>query len=259
MTDLFERAVPDPAAYLDQLAATDAARSYKGVLFDALDARPGATVLDLGCGSGADLAPLSEAVGPSGKVVGVEIRSELAGRARERTGAAGNVHVVAGDLHALPLPDGCADLARTDRGLQHVADPARALAKARRVLRPGGRLAMGEPDWDSLAIDHPDLGLARAYTRHVADGIVRKGTIGRQLPRLAREAGFAVAAVVPVTSVFREVEAADRVLGLRRTTERAVSAGRLSAADAERWLGHLAAEPFFAAVTLHIVVAELAA
>ncbi|MDT0414800.1 methyltransferase domain-containing protein [Streptomyces sp. DSM 41982] len=259
MTDLFERAVPDPAAYLDRLAATDAARTYKAVILDALDARPGATALDLGCGSGADLGPLADAVGPTGKVVGVELLPGLAERARERTRATAHIGVVAGDLHALPFPDGSADLARTDRGLQHVVAPARALAEIRRVLRPGGRLVMGEPDWDSLAIDHPDLGLARAYTRHVADRIVRNGVIGRQLPRLAREAGFAVRGVVPVTSVFREVEAADRVLGLRRTTERAVAAGGLSAAEAERWLGHLATEPFHAAVTLHVVVAEAAA
>lgn len=115
---------------------------------------------------------------------------------------------------------------------------------------------MGEPDWDSLTIDYPDLEVSRAYTRQPTDKIVRNGVIGRQLARLALDAGFAVPAVVPVTSVFRDVQAADQVLGLQRNTERAVSAGYLSAPASKKWLDHLAAGPFFAAVTHYVVVVE---
>jgi ubiquinone/menaquinone biosynthesis C-methylase UbiE len=64
--------------------------------------------------------------------------------------------------------------------LQHVADPLRALGEIRRVLRPGGRLVMGEPDWDSLAIDHPDDDLARAYTRHASAGSSPGGPSSRR-------------------------------------------------------------------------------
>jgi ubiquinone/menaquinone biosynthesis C-methylase UbiE len=63
------------------------------------------------------------------------------------------VDVRRADLHDLPMPDPTADRARTV--LQHVADPLAALGEIRRVLRPGGRLVMGEPDWETLAVDHP--------------------------------------------------------------------------------------------------------
>ena len=62
-------------------------------------------------------------------------------------------------------------------------------------------------------------------------------------------------AVLPVTPVFRDLRAADRVLGLERTTRRAVAAGHLGQEDADRWLAHLADGPFLATVTFYIVTA----
>ncbi|GHJ36447.1 methyltransferase domain-containing protein [Streptomyces sp. TS71-3] len=161
-----------------------------------------------------------------------------------------------GDVHDLPLADGTADRARTDRVLQHVADPARALREIHRALRPGGRLVIGEPDWDTLAVDHPDSDLSRAYTRYVTDEVIRNARIGRQLPRLATDAGFAVPTVIPITPVFRGTQAADKILGLERTTRRATAGGYLTEEAAGRWLDHLRTGPFLAAVTFYVIVAE---
>lgn len=257
---VFETETPAAAAYLDRLAATDAGRSYKQRARKLLALRPGHTVLDLGCGSGADLVPLSEAVAPNGNVIGLDNDPANLAKARERTTATpSGVELRPADIHTLPLDDDSADRARTDRVLQHVADPAGVLAEARRVLRPGGRLVMAEPDWYTLAIDHPDLTTAQAYTRHITDKVIRNPALGRQLPRLAAEAGFGVATVLPVTSVFRDVREADQVLGLWRTTQRAVDAGYLARGAADGWLQHLAGGPFFASVTLHITVATVPA
>ncbi|MFF1920090.1 methyltransferase domain-containing protein [Streptomyces sp. NPDC058221] len=255
---LFEAAVPDKIVYLDRLSMTEVARTAKRVMLDALDARPGETVLDLGCGPGTDFDPLADAVTRTGSVIGVDISQDMVDQARRRTAERPAVDVRLGDVHALPLEDDSVDRAWGDRVLQHVADPAGALAECRRVLRPGGRLVMAEPDWDSLAIDHRDLEVSRGYTRHITDRVVRNGVIGRQLPRLAQEAGFEVPTITPMTSVFRDVRAADQVLGLQRNTERAVAAGYLPAQAAQEWLQHLASGPFLATVTLYVVVAERA-
>lgn len=252
----FETTTPDHVSYLDRLAGTDLGRSYKRRMLEELDVRAGQTVLDVGCGPGTDLGSLAETVTPAGAVIGVDRDEKMVDAARERVAGLPAVDVCLGDVHNLPLADGTADRARTDRVLQHVADPAQALTQIHRVLRPGGRLVMGEPDWDTLAIDHPDSGLSSAYTRHVTDQVIRNARIGRQLARLAADAGFSVPTVIPVTPVFRDVQAADKVLGLERTTRRAVAAGYLTAEDARRWLDHLARGPFLAAVTFYIIVAE---
>ncbi|MEK8145397.1 methyltransferase domain-containing protein [Streptomyces sp. M10(2022)] len=151
-------------------------------MLDELGIRPGQTALDLGCGPGTDLASLAQAVAETGTVIGIDHDPATVDVARERTADTPTVTVRLGDIHDLPLPDRTADRARTDRVLQHVADPAGALREFHRVLRPGGRLVMGEPDWDTLTIDHPDSDLSRAYTRYVTDKAVRNARIGRQLP-----------------------------------------------------------------------------
>ena len=244
-----------PADYLLRHATSDLGRAYKGLAVAELAASPGDVVLDLGCGPGADLPALAEAVGGSGRVIGIDNDPDAVRQARDRTAGLAQVEVSVGDIQALGLPAASADKARTDRVLQHVPDPATALAEARRVLRDGGTAVFAEPDWDTLLIDYPDLATARAYTRFVTDRVIRNPVLGRQLPRLAAEAGFRVQRVIPVTAVYRNVREADQVLGLKRVTDRAVQAGYLTQEAAERWLGYLAVRPFFASATLFITTA----
>ncbi|MGG2464327.1 methyltransferase domain-containing protein [Streptomyces sp. RGM 3693] len=143
---MFETAKPDQISYLDRLAASDLGRSYKQRMLDELEICAGQTVLDLGCGPGTDLGTLVEATTATGSVLGFDRDQAMVDAARARTAGQPVVDVRLGDVHDLALPDQSADRARTDRVLQHVADPGLALAEIRRVLRPGGRLVMGEPD-----------------------------------------------------------------------------------------------------------------
>jgi len=242
--------------YLDQLAATRPARDYKRRLFEALDIQPGQVVLDVGCGPGTDLAGLATAVAGTGTVLGVDHDPAMVAEAVRRTAGLGNVEVRTGDAHALPVDDASVDRARADRVLQHLTAPAQALAELFRVIRPGGLLGLVEPDWDTLVIDDPDELTSRDFTRFLADVQVRNGAIGRQLGRLATGAGFAVADLAAATATFRDVEAADQILGVRRNARRAVDAGRMTPDATEQWLGRLTdGGPFLATFTFFTVIA----
>jgi len=143
----FELAAPDPVDYLGRVASTDLGQAYKQQMLDLLGLRLGHTVLDVGCGPGTDLATLAAATGADGRVIGVDRDPVMVTRATERAVELPTVAVGLADAHHLPIASATADRARTDRVLQHVLDPRRALVELRRTLRPGGRLVMGEPGW----------------------------------------------------------------------------------------------------------------
>jgi ubiquinone/menaquinone biosynthesis C-methylase UbiE len=245
---------PDPISYLDSVAATGAGRTIKRRLLTGLDIQPGQVALDVGCGPGTDLAQLADAVGSAGSVLGIDLEPAMVEEARRRFAHADNVRVLVGDGCALPLPDEAVDRAKVDRVLQHLHDPGRLLAELRRVIRAGGRLGLAEPDWDTLAIDDPDLATSRAFTRHLC-GQPTNGTVGRQLARLAIAAGFTVDIVEARSMLFRDVNVAEQVLGLRRNAIRAVRAGWLAEDAARAWLDRLWHGHFLASFTCYVVVA----
>jgi ubiquinone/menaquinone biosynthesis C-methylase UbiE len=124
-----------------------------------LDVRPGETVLEVGFGTGHALVALARAVGPSGRVVGVDLAPRMRERAAarlRRAGLAGRVDLHTADAVALPVADGSVDAIFTSFVLElfTAADIARVLAECRRVLRPGGRICaitLARPDPPPLA------------------------------------------------------------------------------------------------------------
>jgi ubiquinone/menaquinone biosynthesis C-methylase UbiE len=243
----------DRIAYLDTAAeaAVASAGDYKQRLLAAMDVRPGHVVVDIGCGPGIDLRSLLAA---GAEVIGVDRDPAMIDEARRRAPGA---DVRRGDAHALPVADGSADRARTDRVLQHLARPDAVLAEIFRALRPGGVAGFAEPDWDTLTVAADDVETSRGFARFTA-GRVRNATIGRELARMTVRAGFEVRSVEAVPVVFRDFEIADRILGLTRNSARAVEAHQLREDVAASWLSGLAdpRDPFVASFLCYLVTAE---
>ena len=108
--------------------------------------RAGDTVLDLGCGAGADACIAALLVGVRGRVIGVDITPAMVQKARRNVRLAGltNVKVCEADIAYLPLPDGCIDTVISNGSINLAPDKARVFGEARRVLRPGGRLQFAD-------------------------------------------------------------------------------------------------------------------
>jgi len=233
------RAQSDPAfsewqaEYLRHISAQDSTQRVKRRTYDLLHARPGAELLDVGCGLGDDVLALAEVVGPSGRVVGVDRDAEMLRRAREKA-APPHVEFLEADARQLPLPDASFDGVRLERVLQHVDHPEAAVAEVARVLRPGGRVTILEPDWGTYAVDLPDRALVRRVLDARTDAYA-DGWVGRKLYRMLDDAGIGAAHIDLVPYLSTDFEQSSRAIDLAHAHTPGLARGVLSEADATAW------------------------
>jgi L-amino acid N-acyltransferase YncA/2-polyprenyl-3-methyl-5-hydroxy-6-metoxy-1,4-benzoquinol methylase len=157
---------------------------------------PGEVVLDLGSGGGLDVLLSAKRVGPSGHVFGLDAALEMISLARANADAADvrNVEFLHGSIEDIPLPDGQVDAVSSNCVINLSADKPRVLAEAFRVLRPGGRLVVG--DVLAAADTAPDRRAMAEQRVGCVTGTVTAGEYRHQL--LA--AGFTQISITPETS-----------------------------------------------------------
>ena len=104
----------------------------------------GETVLDLGCGAGIDTLLAARAVGPKGRVFGLDMTSEMVDRARRNAASGGlaNVEIRQAVIEEIPLPDDSVDVVVSNGVLNLSTRKSRVLAESFRVLRAGGRMSI---------------------------------------------------------------------------------------------------------------------
>ena len=112
------------------------------VALEHLALEPGGSVLDLGCGSGAALPTLSRAVGPTGRVVGIDYSPRMLARAEAvvRDHGLGNIELRHADATRAEIEPGAFDAAYACSSISAMPDVPAALSAVHRALRPGGRL-----------------------------------------------------------------------------------------------------------------------
>jgi ubiquinone/menaquinone biosynthesis C-methylase UbiE len=162
-------------------------------LLDRIGVAPGASVIDIGCGVLGILPQLRSAVGNGGRVVGLDIEPRLlavAGQLTARQGLA--AETVRADATSTGLPSGSFDLVHERMLLLNVTSPQDVVAEMARLARPGGIVALQEPDSAAWAIDppHPAWELLLAEVNDVYPRTGRDFRTDRSIARLLRDAGL---------------------------------------------------------------------
>ena len=227
----------DPAALAAPLEARgrdEAQRRMRLSFLRAIPIERGATVLEVGCGTGVILRDLVPLVGRGGRLAGVD-RSRTVLAAARRLCRGTGINLREADGAKLPFTDGGFDVTLAITLLLHVADPAAVVREMARVTRPGGRVALQDQDFGTVVVTHQD----RALTARILDGVVDKlyeePHSGRRLPGLLRAAGLD--RVRLRTGVFQDttLEPYTRTF-LERRADHAVRFGLVAPPEAQRWL-----------------------
>jgi SAM-dependent methyltransferase len=214
---------------LDRLRREPAYSAYKRRILQLLEPVRNGAYLDVGTGTGADALALASQF--SVEVVGIDVSRTMVDEARRR--GLREAHVARAE--ALPFQDSSFDGCWADRTFQHLAEPEVALAEMVRVAKPGARVVVADPDYDTQVVDVADQELARRVLPFRADRALRNGTLAHRMGGLFVRAGLTDVSVEAAPVVLRDPTALDNALGLRSWAAFAHERGLLDAADVARW------------------------
>jgi SAM-dependent methyltransferase len=191
----------------------------------------GETVVDLGSGAGFDCFLAAKAVGPTGRVIGVDMTPEMIERARQNAakGKYRNVEFRLGEIENLPVADKTADVIISNCVINLVPDKGRAFQEAFRILKPGGRLMVS----DIVLLKALPAAVQESVAAYI--GCLSGASIKSDYLKAIRAAGFGQVEILEETSFPFELMANDPTakavvtrLKLSRASLKGIAAGILS-------------------------------
>jgi ubiquinone/menaquinone biosynthesis C-methylase UbiE len=221
---------------LDTMHALEFFRAYKRETFSLMRLEAGASAADVGCGTGEDARQLADVVGRSGCVVGFDISEAMLKEASSRHGASGsNIRFIQSGADDLKAPSSSFDAIRADRVLTHVHDVAAALREMMRVVKPGGRVVVSEPDMLGCWVNNAHHATSARILQAIAHSCASPFA-ARELYHHFRDAGLADVRLLLRPVALTDPQSADNILRFGTAIETMVAKGGLDAGEARAWL-----------------------
>ena len=180
----------EQARHVEQVYQTPDIVAQRAHMLRLLALRAGERVLDLGCGPGLLALEMRGQVGEAGRVEGIDLSQSMLELALRRCAGHANIGLRVGDVSALPYADAAFDVGVCTQVYEYVPDVDRALRELNRVVRPGGRVAVMDTDWESCVWRSSDSERMRRVIE-AWDTHCPHPHLPRVLEGMMRAAGFA--------------------------------------------------------------------
>jgi SAM-dependent methyltransferase len=141
---------PAEVAWLVEVATPLARATRSDEVVRQLAPRPGARVIDIGCGPGRVTIPLARAVGPGGEVIALDVQAAMLAKVAEKAESEriANIRLMQSDVRNAKIDDGSLDGAVMVTALGEIPEPTKVLPWIFSALKPGGRLLVAETIFD---------------------------------------------------------------------------------------------------------------
>jgi SAM-dependent methyltransferase len=223
---------------LDRMQSDEGFGAYKRQSFESLGLTSGAKVADIGCGAGHDAAALARLVGPEGHATGVDVSSAMIEEADKRFAETENLNFLAAPADALPFETGSLDAIRADRVLIHVPDPIAAIKEMLRVLRPGGRIALSEPDMLGFWVASSDPQISAVVSGAIANSCLHPN-LPRDMSVMLRDLRLGSVKHLPLAMITDDFSFVDQVVRFELVAQAIAAKGVAPADRVEGWVTDL--------------------
>lgn len=224
---------PNPAEVYESFLVPHLFTPWARDLVARAQPKPGERVLDVACGTGIVVREVLPVVGSTGRVAGVDFSPAMLAVARTRVPGGAPVEWYEASAEALPFPDAAFDLVLCQQGLQFFPEKPGAIREFRRVLAPGGRVALSV--WRTLEHNPVHEAMNEVVVRHLGTPTIAAAFSGNapELEALLSGSGFEDVAIEPVSMTLR-FPSADRFVRLSVLAGAAVTPVLAELDEAER-------------------------
>jgi arsenite methyltransferase len=191
----------DAAKRLEALYTTADVVAQRSDTLQKLQLVEGSSVIDIGSGPGFLCESMADIVGPSGRILGIDISADLVGLSAQRNHRAWLSYRLC-DATAIDEPDASFDIATCTQVAEYIPEVDKAISEAFRILKPGGQALFVATDWDGV-IWHSDVPTRMAAVMRAWEAHCSHPRLPRTMARRLRAGGFVldVATVFPILNL----------------------------------------------------------
>ncbi|SEM82907.1 Methyltransferase domain-containing protein [bacterium A37T11] len=176
------------AGYLENTA--DFLKNLKQQSYGGFASLQKGTLIDLGCGIGADAINLAKILGEKVNVVGIDHDQELLDKATESAMGLPNIRFIKKEVWDIPFEDKTVSGVRAERLIQHLSNPEQTFKEIYRVLKAGHPVVVLETVWDSLTFYTKHTSIEQQIRSYLTDNKVNNGWAANNLTSYLKDSSF---------------------------------------------------------------------
>lgn len=214
-------------------------KDLKASTYRPLSRISGGTIIDLGCGTGADVIQLAALLGNSTRVVGIDHDELMLEKGISAMPPDANIEFIHSEAFPIPFEDESVAGLRAERLVQHLKDPRQVFNEINRVLVKDAPLVIVETDWPGLIFYNEHLEIEKKIVHYLTEVKVNNGAASRKLVSYMEGSGFNDIEVKVFPFVLKTLQEAITYLWIDRIIQEAADQQYISAEEHQLFMDAL--------------------